>query len=161
MMHECAKYLCYTGYQNDARNETKTADARYPERMLDLRLVQPRWTTVLLEGGVRHDQTEGGGKQEDLLGKHVDDASSQSLVTNTTDPFFRDGDVACPGPAPPNAFTEDELGLSLHVAGLAQVCHDAGLVEDGIGCAHPAFEVELQFLHGQRRRNQGQGCVCR
>lgn len=102
-----------------------------------------------------------GGKQEDLLGKHVDDASSQSLVTNTTDPFFRDGDVACPGPAPPNAFTEDELGLSLHVAGLAQVCHDAGLVEDGIGCAHPAFEVELQFLHGQRRRNQGQGCVCR
>lgn len=68
MMHECAKYLCYTGYQNDARNETKTADARYPERMLDLRFVQPRWTTVLLEGEVRHDQTGRSGNRRTYSG---------------------------------------------------------------------------------------------
>lgn len=63
-MHECPKYICYTGYQNDARNEIKTADARYPERMLGIRLAQPRWTTVLLEG--RLDMIRLGGVAEGL-----------------------------------------------------------------------------------------------
>jgi len=50
MMHECAKIhmLHWVSKRRWNRNQ-KATDTRYPERMLDLRLAQPRWTTVLLE----------------------------------------------------------------------------------------------------------------
>lgn len=52
-------YACYTGYQNDAQNglrpEMTTQKFRQrshgycPARILEARLAQPKWTTVLLD----------------------------------------------------------------------------------------------------------------
>lgn len=129
----------------------------YPERMLDARFAQPRWTTVLLwqvRMGMDQGQGQSRGLQAgDLLGKHVDHTSSQSLVTHTTNPLLRDGDMTSSSPAAPNTFTQGKLGLGLHIACFAQASHDTGLVEDRIGCSHPALEIKFEFAHGQRGGN--------
>lgn len=72
----------------------------------------------------------------------------------TTDPLLGDSDVARSCASSHSAFAEQELGLNLHVAFLAQLRHDAGFIENRVGCTHTALEVELELLHGQCGRNQ-------
>lgn len=99
-------------------------------------------------------------RENDILGKHIDHTPSQPFVTYTTDPLLGDGEVACPGTTAANSLSENKLSLGLHVAGLAQTRHNAGFVEDRIGCAHTALEIELELLYGQRGRDESQGGVC-
>jgi hypothetical protein len=56
--------------------------------------------------------------------------------------------MASSSSATANTFAQGKLGLHLHIACLAQAGHDAGLVEDRIGCSHAALEIKFEIAHG-------------
>lgn len=83
----------------------------------------------------------------DVLGKHVDHTSAQSLVAHATDALLGHIHMASTSTAAPNTLAQSELSLHLQIARLAQTRHDPGLVEYGIGRSHSSFEVEFQIAH--------------
>lgn len=100
-------------------------------------------------------------RKDNLLGEDIDHASTQSLMADTTNSLLGDRHMSCPSSAAANTLAQCKLGLYLHIACLAQICHNSGFIENGIGCAHPALEIELEFLDWQWRWYQIQRCICR
>ena len=96
---------------------------------------------------------------EDLLWKHIDHTTSQSLVTDPTDSLLSHSDMPRPREPRIDAFAYQQLCLHLGILRLLQVGRDPRPVKSRIGGAHPTFKVEFKFFDREGFWNQVQGGI--
>jgi hypothetical protein len=64
-------------------------------------------------------------------------------MTNPTNAFLRDRDMSSACPTADNPIAKSKLGLDLKIPRLPKLSHNASFIEDRIGRAHAALEVEF------------------
>lgn len=88
-------------------------------------------------------------RRGNILRKNINHTPTQPLMTNPTNAFFRDRNVARARPTTTDPIAKSKLCLNLHIPRLTKLSHNASLVEHRIGRAHASLEVEFQFAHFQ------------